>query len=57
LVDAGVWALRQPAPFRPSIDADDTGRILFANFRANATSAAAGGTIFTALPVGSLPIA
>jgi phosphogluconate dehydratase len=56
LIEAAEWARRQPAPYRPSVDADDTGRILFANFRANATSAAAGGTIFTALPVGVPPV-
>jgi len=55
LVDAREWQGRAPALHRPSLDADDTGRVLFANFRAHVTSAANGATIFTALPVGEPP--
>jgi phosphogluconate dehydratase len=56
LVDAQEWADRVPALYRPGLDADDTGRILFANFRTHVTSAANGATIFTALPVAEPPI-
>ena len=51
LVDAAEWARREPAPYRPHADSDDTGRVLFANFRSHVTSAARGATIFSALPV------
>jgi phosphogluconate dehydratase len=52
LVDAAEWQLREPASFQPHGDVEDNGRILFAGFRSQVTSAARGATVFTALPVG-----
>jgi phosphogluconate dehydratase len=55
LVDADEWRQRTPAPFHPHADCDDTGRILFAGFRAHVTSAARGATVFSGLPVDAPP--
>ena len=49
LVDAETWGLREPSLYRPGVDTDDTGRILFAGLRATVSTAATGATIFSAL--------
>jgi phosphogluconate dehydratase len=49
LVDAAILAQRSPAPYIPPPDADDTGRILFGNFRRMASAASRGATLFTDL--------
>jgi phosphogluconate dehydratase len=49
LVDAIELARRPPAPHQPDSDADDTGRILFGNFRRIASPASQGATLFTDL--------
>jgi phosphogluconate dehydratase len=46
---AAELAQRQPAPYLPPIDADDTGRILFGNFRRMVSPATMGATLFTDL--------
>lgn len=51
LVDAAELAQRTPAPYLPGSDADDTGRILFGNFRRMVSPASMGATLFTDLLV------
>jgi phosphogluconate dehydratase len=49
LVDASELAQRTPAVHSPSHDSDDTGRILFGNFRRMVSPASMGATLFTDL--------
>ena len=49
LVDAAELARRTPTAYVPPPHSDDTGRILFGNFRRMVTPASAGATLFTDL--------